>query len=300
MADVNGRLIRRNSVGFNALFMRGYDAVTPVYPDWSMEMPSTASREIYMLDGGLPQMREWIAERERQTLKLFEMELRNRHYELTISVNADTLEDEQTGLLSQRFQSIGVSARLQPDELLAEKLLAGFVSQGYDEVPFFSAAHPLRGGANCSNLVDAALDADSFNEAVLKLRLVKDWYGKPANFGAMGGQLTLMVGPTNEAAARNIVERSLIGGGDTNPNFNRAKVQVFDYLASSPAWFLGYKGAPLRPFIFQNRKKARVVARNQPGDEEMWNQNNVEYGVDGRWALGYGIWQGIVGSEGED
>jgi phage major head subunit gpT-like protein len=40
----------------------------------------------------------------------------------------------------------------------------------------------------------------------------------------------LVVDPTNEAAARAILEKELINGGDSNANFHTAELIVLDYL----------------------------------------------------------------------
>lgn len=294
---LNGAAIRRASVGFQVLFNQGWEAAAPFYPDWCMRSDSLGSAETYHLDGGLPEMREWVGERQRQNLKRYAYELRNRKWELTINIPSDAFKDDKLGLFRQRFAQMGTAAKIHPDKLLADLLTGAFASNGYDEVPFIGATHPMLVGGTQSNKVAGALSTTTFKEAYTKLRSMKDDYNKPIDVFAVGGKPTLVVGPDLEDTAREILLVERLASGATNSQFKRAELKVFNRLTGN-YWFLGIMGASLRPFIHQVREDAQVVAKDQPGDETVWNRDEIEYGVNGRWALGYGMWQLMVGSTG--
>lgn len=296
---LNGQAIRTASVGFQVLFSQGWEAAAPTYPDLCMGTSSTGERETYHLDGGLPEMREWVGERQRQNLKRYTYDLVNRKWELTINIPSDAFNDDKLGLFKQRFMQMGSAAKVHPDKLLAELMQGGFVANGYDEVPFFGATHPKLTGANQSNVQAGALDATTFKAAFTKLRKMRDDYNKPIDVFALGGKPTLIVPPELEDTARTILLVEREAGGATNPDFNRAQLKVFNRLSDTPTyWFLGITGASMRPFIHQVREAAQVVARDQPGDDVVFNRDEIEYGIKGRWALGYGMWQLMVGSTG--
>jgi len=56
-------------------------------------------------------------------------------------------------------------------------------------------------------------------------------------------------------------------------------------------WYLMDLSKPLRPFIFQERKKAELVSKTSPNDDNVFWQRKLVWGVDARYAAGYGYWQ---------
>lgn len=73
----------------------------------------------------------------------------------------------------------------------------------------------------------AALDETNFEAAKLKLASMKKANGTP--IGTMAR--VLVVGPSNEAAARKLIAREYIGGGDSNIYYNNVEIVVSPYLA---------------------------------------------------------------------
>lgn len=297
---VNGAAIKAASIGYQALFSRGWESATPHYPAWCMDSQSTGDKETYHLDGGLPEMREWLGERQRNAVKRWTYDLANRDWELTIEIPRNAFADDKLGLFKQRFTQMGVAAKVHPDKLFTDLLVDGFTDKGYDNKAFFGTTHPtLVSGTTNTNKVSGALSEDTFNEAIEMLRSMKDDHAKPIDVFAMGGELELIVPPALESTGREIVVVERLSSGASNPNYQRAKLRVMNRLAGNDAyWYLGLSGGPLRPFIFQQREAAKVIARDQPDDEAMWNRKAIEYGVDGRWAMGYGLYQLMIGSTG--
>lgn len=294
---LNGAAIRAAAAGFRALYKTGFEQAAPTYPDFVVEVPSTGPSETYNLIDGLPQLREWVGERQVQNLKAFDYTLANRDWELTIGVPRNLFMDDRLGLIRPKFQAMGAAARLHPDKLFGELLAAGFSSgKGYDAKVFFSASHPLKTGVQ-SNLVSGALATGTFNEAIQHLRQMKSWQLEPIDVFAFGGTLTLVVGPALESTARALVISEFGSAGASNPDFNRAKLRVFNRITDN-SWFLGIAGGPLRPFIHQVREQPQVVARDQVDDDCVFERGEVQYGCNGRWEMGYGLYQLIVGSAG--
>jgi len=76
----------------------------------------------------------------------------------------------------------------------------------------------------------ATLSAANYEAARLKMRTFKRDGGSP-----MGIIPThLVVDPTNEAAARAILEKQFINNGESNPNYHTAELIVADYLPPAP------------------------------------------------------------------
>ena len=67
---------------------------------------------------------------------------------------------------------------------------------------------------------------------------------------------------------------------------------------AGPAWYLLHTKGVLKPLIFQNRKKFEFIARVDPkSSDPTFMRKEYHYGVDGRCAAGYGLWQMAFGSK---
>lgn len=285
--------------GYRVIFTEGFSAAKPIHAPFCDEVTSTHAREEHHLPGDMAQLREWVGDRQRRNLGRFKYTLDNKKWELTVTIPEDDFEDDSLGLYNSQFRTMGSLASLHPDKLFAEALEAGFDEDGFDEVPFFATTHPSDGGlADQSNKGVAALDATAFVAGVTNLRKRKNRKGEPIDVVNMGGRLYLCVPPDLESTADGIVNVANLTGGASNPNYKKAEVIVMPRLTSTVKWYLMVGGGPLRPFINQMRRKPRLVIKDGPSDEGVFNRGEVEFGVDGRWNLGYGLWQLAYGSTG--
>lgn len=62
-------------------------------------------------------------------------------------------------------------------------------------------------------------------------------------------------------------------------------------------WFLLCTRRALKPVIYQERRKAQFVAKDNPKDDNVFDNKEFVYGVDGRWNVGFGFWQMAWGSK---
>ncbi len=62
-------------------------------------------------------------------------------------------------------------------------------------------------------------------------------------------------------------------------------------------WFLLDVTRPLKPLIFQQRKKPEFTALNQPDDSNVFLRKQYLYGIDCRDNVGFGFWQMAFGSK---
>lgn len=294
---LNGAAIQAATTGFRAVFTLALESATPGHVGWMTEVPSSHSHETYFFPEMLGDMREWLGDRHIEALENQDFTIKNKTWEKTLAVKREAFEDDQLGLYNQQVQGLAASAAMHPDALMADLLTGGFSGLGYDGVAFFASTHPMKDGSTQSNIVSGALTETTFDTAVQRLLSMKNWAGKPIDPLALGGRLTLMVGPAKRAAAKAILDKEYIDGGDSNVNYKAADLQVFPRITGNH-WFLGVKGGPVRPMLLQMRRKPAFVAQDQVRDDEMFHKNRVVFGVDGRWNAGYCLWQLIVGSTG--
>lgn len=65
---------------------------------------------------------------------------------------------------------------------------------------------------------------------------------------------------------------------------------------SGTPWFVMDTSRAIKPLILQMRRKPQFVAKTSITDDNVWNRREFEWGVDGRWNVGYGFWQMAYGS----
>ncbi len=66
---------------------------------------------------------------------------------------------------------------------------------------------------------------------------------------------------------------------------------------SGNPWFLLDTRRPLKPLIYQERKKPEFVALDSADDPNVFTKKEFQYGVDSRCNVGFGFWQMAFGSK---
>jgi phage major head subunit gpT-like protein len=127
--------------GFNAAFKMGLGSVKPSWQQVAMLIPSSAKTETYGWMKDLPGMREWIGQRQILNLEAAGAQLTNKHYEHTIGVNRNDIDDDQLGIYQPVFALQGEVVAAHPDSLVWGLLPTGFAVNGFDGQYFFDTDH---------------------------------------------------------------------------------------------------------------------------------------------------------------
>jgi phage major head subunit gpT-like protein len=286
------------SQGFQAAFLEGIKSVNPKWPLVAMEVSSKARLENYGWMKDLPGMREWIGDRVINNLETTNYQIVNKHFEQTIGVDRDDIEDDTLGIYRNRFSMQGEIAAQHSDTLIWLMLLAGFATTGLDGQYFFDTDHigydatgaevsysNTGGGSSAPWFlmdlsrtymkplvmqnrqavkfsqqtqesddavflkrqflygVDARYNAGfGFHQLAYASKSTFDATAFEASKVAMGTQkrpdgsslnvmpTTLLVGPTNEAAARKVIGVQQLASGATNPWYNNVAIEVIPAL----------------------------------------------------------------------
>lgn len=294
---VNQGSLREIYSSFNTVFNKTYEETTVLYPKIAMEVPSEASDENYAWLGSMPSMREWVGDRLIRNLTVHTYTIKNKLFEKTVAVSRNDIEDDKIGVYKPMVQDLAESARKLPDKLVFGLLPRAFEELGYDKVSFVSDAHPFlfssKKGTQ-SNKGTEKLTPTSYGAARSAMMSLFDDEGEPLYIVPD----LLVVSPQNEAAARHIVYAEEINN-ETNIYKGTAEVLVAPELMRYPnMWFLLCTGKVIKPFIFQNRRKPALVAKDAANDDNVFLRNEYLYGVDTRCNAGFGLWQLAYGSDG--
>lgn len=291
---VNSAALAQLRIGFSAAFNRGLDNTPTLADQIATTIPSSAAANLYGWLGAIPGMKKWMGEREIQKVADNDYQIKNEKFELTIGVKRDDIDDDNYGVYTPLMEAMGESTARHKEERVAEAVKNGFTKKCYDGQPFYSKSHKT-GENTYSNLTNEKLDAESFRSAREAMMSLKNDQGKPLNIVPD----ILLVPPALERTARMILEADLING-TTNIDKGLAKVVVWPELADEPSqWHLLCTKRSLKPFIFQERKKAKFTALTKDTDENVFMKDEFIYGVDARDGVGYGFWQMAYGSTGD-
>jgi len=280
---------------FKTIFNKALDTAQPVYDRIATTVPSSTREEEYKWLGKVPRMREWIGDRVIQNLAAYGYAIKNRDWEATVGVDRNDIEDDSIGIYTPLIQALAQSAALHPDELVFELLVNGFTQKCYDGQPFFAAEHVDGNQPAQSNTTTVKLSATSYAAARSAMMSYKDEHGRPLKIVPN----LLVVAPKNEETGRKILMAETDANGATNPWKGTAELLVAPELAGNDdMWFLLDVSKPIKPLIFQQRKRPEFVAKDRPDDDTVFMKKEYLYGVDSRDNAGYGLWQLAYGSTG--
>ena len=289
---INPQNLRGIYTAFNTLFAQAFDGQKPTYEKIATVVPSTTESETYAWLGDIPGMREWVGDREIQNLTGSDYTIKNKDFELTVGVDRNAIEDDKIGLYKPSIQMLGESAAMHPDELIYELLSSGFTALCYDGKAFFATDHVVGKNAVSNKLIDK-LTPEAYKTARAMMMNFKNSKGR--SLGLVPD--LLVVPPALEAAARDILVADFVNG-TKNTMQGTADIHVEPRLKSDSAWFLLCTKRPIKPLIYQQRKKAKFVSKTAETDDNVFMSKKFLYGADSRGNAGFAFWQMAIGSDG--
>lgn len=299
---INGAVISAIFLNLSTVFNKTL-ADTPV--QWNLiasEVPSNGKYNDYQWLADFPGMKEWVGKKQIKKLAGYEYVIVNKSYEATVAVKRDDIEDDQLGIYSTQAQSAGFSAKKWPDSLVFNAVNNGFKSKCYDGKPFFHAGH-IVGKNTVSNLGTKKLSIESLAAAMASygvartsMMSIKDEEGNPLNVNPD----VLLVPPAQADIASALMTTERLKDGEVNIYKGTAKVVVAAWLTDPDAWFLLDTSKPLKPFIYQPRKKPVFVSQTKMDSESVFMEGELRFGAEARGNAGYGHWQLVYASTGKD
>lgn len=289
--------------GLNATFFPRFKDTPTLWRELCSLIKSDSAGETYKWLGQLPMPSEWKGKRRSQALRDFGMQLLNQHWESTLPVDRDELADDQTGQIALRVGEMAARFAQHPDKLLVELIEAGESALCYDGQYFFDTDHAEGTSGSQSNKLTydvatpAAPTAVEFEAAFWKVieALVGfvDDHGEPWNMFTTIDQMAglLVVVPKNmlQVAVKLLgANAAPILSNDSNILAGRAKVVTNARLSWTTKFAVFKTDDVMRPLIFQDRQPVKTDIKDDSEDKE------IKYMADGRYALGYGLWQKAV------
>lgn len=319
---VNGTNLTALFTGFDARFSAAYAkaAAESFIDKMSMQVDSKTSIQSYAWMGKIPQMREWVGSREIQNLTTRAYSLANRKFEETIGIGKDEIDDDQFGTYAPVLDQLAISAAWLYDQIAIPIIQNGNTTTtsagaAYDGVAFFSTVHPKDpdnsgAGTQSNRLTSSGLSAETLDNAKKAMREFVGANGR--TYGITPD--TLIVPAGLETLARTLIQAPVLAapkvssggatqvGSNSNTWLNTLDLIVVPDLgiaggAQATNWYLASLKGALKPFVKQVREPATTSYMVNPTDYSVFMQDQFNYGVRARGAVGYAFWQTMVRGE---
>jgi len=266
----------------------------------AMVVDSTTDTESYNWLGTVPKMREWISERQLSGLSSHNYSIQNKNYEASLEVDRNTIEDDKYQLIRPRINQLANEAVRYQEELAINQLINGLTLLCYDGQFFFDTDHVDPGATyqtNQSNKltgsgVTIAAFRTDYEVARAAMMNFKDGQGRPMKITPTH----VMVPPALEGVARQILNSEFYNAGSVAASVSNvwkgtAELVVEPLLSDANDWYLLALDQPVKPLIFQNRRQPEFIPMDKPDGEVAFMRRRFMYGIDGRFGVGYGLWQ---------
>ena len=300
--NVNGAALNAIFLSLSKIFNQTFTEVPVEYTAIAMVVPRNGAYVDYRWLANFPQMKEWIGKKHITKLAEYDYVIRNKDFAATIEVRRNDIEDDQLGIYTPQAQSAAWSAKQHPDELVFDAVNNAFTAKCYDGQPMISTSHKV-GKTNISNKGTKKLSIEtlakaqaSFGAARTAMRKFKDESGRPLNVTPN----VLLVPAALEDIANALMTVDRLEDGKPNPYKGTAKVQVSARLTDDNAWFLLDTTKPIKPFVYQVRKKPVFVQQTSMDSPNVFMEGVFYFGAEARGASGYGFWQTVYGSTGTE
>lgn len=295
MAQVTSDFLTAMMTGYQVIFKQALDEAFAEFTLWkeiATQTKSTTDEETYAWMGAVATMNEWKDQRQYQAMKAYNYTLRNKHYEGTIEVDRDTYEDDKYGMIEPRVRGLARRAVRHYNQMVVSQLDDGATLLAYDGSAFFLTNRTIGKSGTIDNLKTGNY-SDSADEIRTAIALADQTMGdyKDDKGIPMGLEIDSVVcSRTMRLAILNALLPAV--AGTTRPE---ASLIAPERVFSSPwiddnskNWYVLCTKAEIKPIIFQLRKDVEFASLTRPDDSHVFKNKTFLYGVDDRFATGYG------------
>lgn len=179
--------------------------------------------------------------------------------------------NDQVGVYDEPVRQLGVAAATHPYRNVARCLMAGFAAAWLpDGQNIFSNNHAWPGGQPWDNLEHLPLSATNFDTACQNLEMRARPDGQPLGLVAR----LLVVGPLNRAAAETILNMQLVGGGNSNRQYQRCDLLVLSRI-NNLNWFVVDDERP--PIVNDIREGPETASQTSQDSDHVFSRNEYRF-----------------------
>ncbi|NCM96146.1 MAG: hypothetical protein GW948_02180 [Rhodobacterales bacterium] len=140
---INSSALTALRVGFHTEFQRAMGLAPSFRERVATTVRSSTGESTYGWLKQMSGMREWLGPRQLDGIAEASYTIRNRHFEKTVEVSKNDIEDDNLGQYAMMFAELGDAAGSFPETLVWNLLKAGFDTLCWDGQSFFDTDHPI-------------------------------------------------------------------------------------------------------------------------------------------------------------
>lgn len=221
--------------------------------------------------GPVPAMREWIVQRQKKQLAVYQLTLTNGKYEVTLEVDIDDANRDKTGHIMARISEMGLAAANLPQKLLSATIQTP--GNSYDGVAFFGD-HSSGSGTRINNALTDTTIADplaptaaemsrNIMQAISTMHAATSVDGEPVNDGAM--EFAVMVPSLYQGPLAGALADAYTGSSSSNTLLSFAngaagrRISIVPIVnprlvvpTSTGVFYVFRTDTPTKPFIWQD------------------------------------------------
>lgn len=287
-------------LNLDTLYQQGYMEGESTYQQWAQTVTSSSNTTLHGWMDKFPKLREWVGPRVVQNIVAQNYSLTNKKFELTYAVDVDDISDDQYGLYAPAAQMMGMQAKEWPDDQMTPVVEAGFTETTFDGAAFFSASHPkdtsnAAAGTQSNLMTGSAFSPTTVATMRANFRLLVGRDLKPLGMNLRA----IMIAPGLEQSALQLANSEYIvstfgvnaaTGSQTNVLKGSFTPIVNAKLTSATTWYGIDNRWPIKGFIWQQRLAPQFAYKVSPESENVFNNDQYEFGVKARGVGGYGLW----------
>lgn len=277
----NYRIIFKKSLAEFAPNLEQYKKIATIFT-------STTDKETYNWLGEHPSLTEWKDQREVKALRNWDYTLTNRHYESTIEVDRNTIEDDKYNMYMPRIQGLARGALRSFNKRVFSWLDDN--GNAYDGTAMFADTRVIGESANIDNLLSGAYSGSAteiragLQAGIVAMAEFQDDYGMPMNLEPD----TIVCSPTMYIPLRDALLPGVAGTVRPESDFVKNIIKSPFIDADSLDWYILCTTAEVKPVIFQLRKAPTFDSITDPKDSYVFFNKKFPFGTDCRFEVGYG------------
>lgn len=219
-------------------------------------------------------------------------------YAGSLNIRKEDIQDDKIDLYQGPIDDLALQANSHMARNIAPTLTSGFSDTWTpDGETIYSDSHEWPGGETWDNLVSLALTPDNFDTVCEMLETLNNPNGEPMGLSAK----LLVVGPSNRAAAEEIVELRKLSNGSDNRQYQRADLLVLPRITDD-SWFV-IDDNPYdipdndenreimpnvqlpKPLLADIHSGVETTSQTDPENDSAFDRNEFRYKAELRYAL---------------
>jgi len=259
-----------------------------------MDVPMTTKTVDLSWVATLGKMREWIGERHIRDLVAKNFTMTAKHYEHTIGMSQDDIDDDTLNQYAPQIRLIAAGALKELDAAVTYVLDNN--STCYDGQPLIDNTHPAFGPYaafdNLEGTTALTADATGYGHVLTAMGMMagfEDAEGRNLGLSAKA----LVVPNALRYIADQLIKAPFKPGTTSDPNqLQSLKPIILAGATDDTNWYVVDTAAQVPPVV----RGIRKMPEYKEDVTSLFKTNEVFFGVDGRWTVSAGFPQAIVGA----